>query len=582
MSSSAAQIGSREREWRPLWRDRVPRATPPWAREVSLPLPIARVLAARGIASAAEADSFLNPRLSTLGDPFALPDMRAATDRIWRAITKGEQIAVFGDYDVDGVSSTALLTKILRALGARAEPILPHRLEEGYGLSLDAFRRCVETLHPSLVVTVDCGTSAEETVREASRLGIDVVITDHHEPGPRIAPAIAVVNPKRGSDTAHHALAGAGVAFKLCHALLKQGRNDGNPRAASVDLREVLDLVALGTIADVVPLTGENRILTRHGLAVMNRKHHPGLRELCEVAKLVRDIDAYEVGFILGPRLNAAGRLGDACRALNLLLAEPGTDLKKVAAELDASNRERREVEERVFREACEALSKRFDATRDFGLVVTGEGWHPGVIGIVASRLVQRFYRPAVVVSIFEGRARGSCRSIEGFDMVAALSACAGSLSKFGGHAAAAGVELDPERLEEFASAFNKAAALQLQEQMPVPIQPIDGWVDLGDIDLEFLRALDRLRPFGLGNPTPVWAARGVRITQPPRIVGNGHLKLMIASGGRYFDAIGWRMGGREIPEGPIDIAFQPRLEIFNGVERISLHLQDFRPTDRG
>ncbi|MCS6771127.1 MAG: single-stranded-DNA-specific exonuclease RecJ [Kiritimatiellae bacterium] len=566
----------REKRWRDNAAAAIPE--PEWARELKLPPPIARLLAARGILSADQAQSFLSPRLSSLGDPFALPNMRAAVDRIWQALLRNETIAVFGDYDVDGITSTALMTRVLRAMGGRVHPFLPHRLEEGYGLGLDAFRRCVETVRPSLLVTVDCGTGSVDAVQEAARLGIDVVITDHHEPGSRTAPALAVVNPKLHADSSLHSLAGVGVAFKLCHALVKQGRLDGHPAASALDLRLFLDLVAMGTIADVVPLVGENRTFVRHGLSAINRNAQPGLRALIDVVGIERQVDVWEVSYLLAPRLNAAGRLGDAQCALELLLADEGPDLVHRARALDESNRKRRELEDQTLREAIADLDSRFDPARDFGLVVAGEGWHPGVIGIVASRLLQRFGRPTVVISINGEEARGSCRGIEGFHVVKALERCAELLDRYGGHAAAAGLQLEPSRIPKFADAFNKAAADLMDRRPPQPSIVIDGWVGLHSIDEDFLEALDRLRPFGIGNPAPTWAVRGVSLAQPPRVVGSGHLKLLLAEGGRLYDAIGWGMGPREVPEGPLDVAFQPRREWFNDVQRISLHIQDFRP----
>jgi single-stranded-DNA-specific exonuclease len=552
-------------------------ATPDWAAALGVPPAIARVLAARGIRDAAAADAFLNPRLSALGDPSALPDLDRAVERIWRAIDAGERIAVFGDYDVDGITSAALLTRVLRALGANAQPFLPLRLEEGYGLSIDALSRCLETLKPRLIVTVDCGTGSVESVEIARRRGVDVIVTDHHQPGKSQAPALALVNPKLGDDSSLHGLAGVGVAFKLCHGLVKAGRARGHEAARGLDLRAHLDFVALGTIADIVPLVGENRILAHHGLAQLNRTQHSGLAALIDVAGIEGEIDAYEVGFILGPRLNAAGRMGDAQRALDLLIETPGHDLYSLARELDASNRNRRDIEERALKEALSELEARFDPARDFGLVVGRPHWHPGVVGIVASRLLQRFHRPVAVVALDEEGGRGSCRSIEGFDMMEALSACASDLAKYGGHTMAAGLELKPGRFDAFAAAFNASARRLLAGRDLRPVQRIDAWLALDEVDEAMLAGLDRMRPFGVGNAMPVWAARGVRLAGPPRAVGKGHLKMLLASGGRQYDAIAWGMAGRDIPDGPLDIAFHLKRDHFMGQPRISLHIQDFR-----
>jgi single-stranded-DNA-specific exonuclease len=555
------------------------RAAVALAQEARIPLAVARLLHARGYRDAEAADRFLNPRLSAIGDPFDLPGMEAAVARIWRAIDALERIAVFGDYDVDGITSAALLTQVLRALGADAVPFLPHRLEEGYGLSPEALERCLESCRPRLLVTVDCGTGSVAAVEEASRRGVDVIVTDHHEPGEQLAPACALVNPKLGADERLHALAGVGVTFKLCHALAKHGRAAGRP-LAGLDLKPHLDLVALGTIADIVPLVGENRILARHGLVQMNQTQRPGLEALIDVAGIQDEIDAYEVGFRLGPRLNAAGRLGDAQRALELLMGDDATRVRELAEELDRSNRERQEIEARTLKEALTELEARFDPARDFGLVVGRAGWHPGVVGIVASRLLQRFHRPVAVVAVSDDGGRGSCRSIEGFDMVAGLRACADDLAKYGGHAMAAGLELKPGRLTAFAESFNEAASQLLAGRDLRPTQRIDAWLALDEVDDALADAMDRLRPFGVGNTTPVWAARAVRVVGPPRVVGQGHLKLLLAGGGRQVEAMGWGMAERPLPEGPLDVAFQLKRDRFRGQERLVLHLQDFRAAE--
>ncbi|HMP74686.1 MAG TPA: single-stranded-DNA-specific exonuclease RecJ [Kiritimatiellia bacterium] len=567
-----------EKVWQPVLADEA--AARALADATGQPLPVARLLWARGCRDAGAVDQFLNPRLSVLGDPFLLPDLRPAVERVWRAIDGGERIAVFGDYDVDGITSTALLTQVLRKLGGIATPFLPHRLEEGYGLSPEALQRCLESCNPALIITVDCGTGSVEAVAEATRRGVDVIVTDHHHPGALLAPALALVNPKLSPDESIHMLAGVGVTFKLCHGLAKHGRELGRASAA-LDLRPHLDLVALGTIADIVPLAGENRILARHGLNQLNQTTSEGLQALIEVAAIEDRIDAYEVGFRLGPRLNAAGRLGDAQRALDLLLGGEGVDVDALAKELDQSNRERQEIEAATVRDALGELEARFDPANDFGLVVGRLGWHPGVVGIVASRLLQRFHRPVAVIALSEEGGRGSCRSIEGFDMVAGLTACADELAKYGGHAMAAGLELKPGRLDAFATRFNETARDLLAGRDLRPVQRIDAWLGLDEVDDALADSLDRMRPFGVGNATPVWGARGVRIVGAPRVVGKGHLKLVLANGARQIEAMGWGMGERGVPDGPIDVAFQIKRDRFRGQERLVLHLQDFRPAER-
>ncbi len=566
-----------ERVWRTVEADDAQAAA--LAAALKLPVALARVLVARGLSNAEAADRHLNPRLSDLGDPFLLPAMPAAVTRIWQAIQAREPVVVFGDYDVDGITSTALLVKVLRSLGASVQPFLPQRIEEGYGLSPEALTRCLETHAPQLIITVDCGTGSVASVQEAGRRGIDVVVTDHHTPGEALAPAVALVNPRLGSEKAWHVLAGVGVTFKLCHALLKRGREAGEKGIEALDLKQYLDLVALGTIADIVPLTGENRILARHGLRQLSQTVHPGLRALMAVADIEGPVDAYAVGFRLAPRLNAAGRLGDAQMALALLLGEDRASLPAWAAALDDTNRERQALEAAMVDQALTDLDARYDPATMLGLVLARPDWHPGVVGIVASRLVQRYNRPAVVIGLTGEGGRGSCRSIEGFDLVGALAECAPYLKKFGGHAMAAGLEVASGQVEPFARRFNEVATRRLQGVDLRPQQRIDAWLPLAEADERLWQGLESLRPFGVGHTTPVWGSAGVRLLGRPRVVGKGHLKLVLAAGGIQREAMGWGMADREVPEGPLDICYQLKRDRFSGQDRLVLTLQDFRPS---
>jgi single-stranded-DNA-specific exonuclease len=565
-----------ERLWRTVAVDEV--QVDALVLQRSLPRPLARVLVGRGLSDAETAERHLNPRLSELGDPFLLPAMAPAVERLWQAIRAREPVVVFGDYDVDGITSTALLVQVLRQLGAQVQPFLPQRVEEGYGLSMDALARCLETCQPRLIVTVDCGTSAQASVREAARLGVDVVVTDHHTPGPELAPAVALVNPKLGGPESLHVLAGVGVTFKLCHALLKRGRELSQSGVDGLDLRRHLDLVALGTIADIVPLVGENRILARHGLRQLNQTECPGLRHLIEVAGITGVMDAYEVGFRLGPRLNAAGRLGDAQRSLELLLGGTEERLRELAMELDATNRERQSVEATMVEQAIADVDARYDPAAHFALVTAHPDWHPGVVGIVASRLVQRYHRPTVVIGLGVEGGRGSGRSIEGFDLVGALSECAGHLKKFGGHTMAAGLEMEAGQVAAFAEQFNQVAARRLQGMDLRPVQRVDAWMDLAEADDRLWDGLEQLRPFGVGNTTPIWASARVRLVGRPRVVGKGHLKLVVAGGGVQREAMGWGMGDRALPDGPLDITYQLKRDHYLGQDKLVLTLQDFRP----
>jgi single-stranded-DNA-specific exonuclease len=549
-----------------------------------VPLPLARLLRLRGFDSPSAVDRFLRPRLSALDDPLRLPDMPAAVERIERAIVANERLVVFGDYDVDGITATALLTRCLRALGADVHPFLPHRVEDGYGLRPETTRRCISELRPRLIVTVDCGVNAAEAVAAARAEGVEVVVTDHHLPGASPRPdACAIVNPKLASTPEPwRDLAGVGVAFKLCHALLKAGRNRRRAEAHGVDLRRWLDLVALGTIADAVPLTGENRILARHGLDILNRKPSPGLRALLEVATARGEIGSYQIGFVIGPRLNAAGRLDTAEKAFALLDAESIEEARPLAESLDAANRERQKIEARALEEAEQWVAAHFDPQRDFGIVVAGHGWHPGIIGLIASRLALRHRRPVVAISIADnGAARGSSRSIEGFHLVEALDTCADLLDSYGGHAQAAGLTLPADSIDAFRQRFLAYAGQELAGADLRPPLRIDQWIPLADADESLLEAVRQMRPFGQDNPAPVWAARRVQAMRRVPVGAQGrHLRLTLADGGVQREAIGFHLGARPMPECPLDIAFELQYNEFNGRRILQLLLLDFRPSE--
>lgn len=546
-----------------------------------IPPLLGRTLARRGIRTDDDADRFLRPRLSDLSDPFLLPGMREAVQRIWSAIRGGERILVYGDYDVDGITSAALMVEILGELGARVAFYLPSRLEEGYGLGVQAVQRCLERFQPGLILTTDCGTGSSEAVELARRAGVDVVVTDHHEVGDDVAPAVAVVNPKIGGAAAGQSLAGVGVAFKVCHALLKAGREMGIDSVAAVDLRRHLDLVALGTIADVVSLQGENRILATHGLARLNKRDRKGIAVLGEVAGGLGEIGTYHVAFVLGPRLNAAGRLGTADAALELLLTRDEERARALAQALDGLNQERKRIEKEIIEQIEAGQGGAFHPLTQKCIVVGGHGWHLGVIGVVASRLSTRYGRPAIVIGFDEhGIGRGSCRSIGGVDLLHGLEQCDSLVRRFGGHAMAAGMEIHRDHFEDFQEAFQRFCTGALQERDLAPVLCLEEWVGMADLqEPEFLRVLERMAPFGEGNPEPVWGMRQVTLAGPARTVGSAHLKMTLLSGSRSCDAIGFHMADRTVPEGAIDIAFTVRRNQYMGRSTLQLQLQDFRPS---
>ncbi|MEE9369496.1 MAG: single-stranded-DNA-specific exonuclease RecJ [Pontiella sp.] len=551
------------------------------ATQTKLPLPIARILALRGFQALEEIENYLNPRLANLSDPFQLPDMEKASVRLWKAIDEGESITVFGDYDVDGITSAALMTRILSVLGASIKPFIPDRLDEGYGLSQDAMERCLSEHGSTVVVTVDCGTNSVETIAWANEKNVDVIVTDHHEPDAETAPAFALINPKLGTVKMHENLSGVGVSFKLAHALIKTGRTQNKPAASLVKLRDYLDIAALGTVADIVPLIEENRIIVRHGLAQLGRSKWVGMEALKKVAGVKGELDTYHLGFQLGPRINAAGRIGQPMKALQLLVTNDNSEAGNIAQLLNQNNRERQGIEREMSDEAFAEIDVYFDPAIHFGLVVAREGWHPGVVGIVASRVSRHYNRPAIVMGIQDdGSARGSCRSIEEYNMLDGLEVCERHLSKFGGHMMAAGLEVKPDALDAFKMDFNKAVTTTLSGVDLSPVQYIDSLVEADEINGDFLEHLKRLRPFGESNPEPVWAMQQVHVSGSPRVVGEKHLKLSLACNGQSFEAIAFGYPISKLPEGALDIAFTLKENYWNGNTSLQLQVLDIRSSE--
>jgi single-stranded-DNA-specific exonuclease len=547
------------------------------AERLKLPMAIAQVVVDRGFASIPEVEAFFHPQLASLSDPFALPDMKAAVERIWNAIDAGESIAVFGDYDVDGITSTALLFRILSGLGAKVQSFVPDRIDEGYGLSLDAMERCLAELDPALLISVDCGTNSIESVRLAGTRGVDVIVTDHHEPGEETAPAFALINPKLGD--CGEILSGVGVAFKLAHALIKTGRSQSRASAARFDLRKYLDIVALGTVADIVPLVGENRIIVRHGLAQLNASQWAGMEALKDVASIKGEANTGQLGFQLGPRINAAGRIGEPMQAVRLLTTDDPLEARNIAKLLDRTNQERRAIERKMANDAFAEIDRHYNPEKHFGLVVAREGWHPGVVGIVASRVSRHYNRPSIILGIdADGSARGSCRGIAEFDLLAGLQACEAYLDTYGGHKMAAGLALKPHVLDAFRLAFNAVAADMLSAVDLTPVQRVDAIVNAAELDWNFYELLRQLRPFGQDNPEPIWALLGARVIGAPRVVGQHHLKLTLGIEQYTFEAIAFNYPRESLPAGKIDVAFMLQENSWNGNTSLQLQVQDIRP----
>jgi len=554
------------------------------ARELHLAVPLAQVLVNRGFRDANSASQFLNPQLRQLGDPFDLPEMAAAVDRILAAIQNKERMVIYGDYDVDGVTSSALLQLVLRTAGATVTNFLPHRMDEGYGLTQDGIARCLKEHEPQLLVAVDCGTSSVSEIADLKKHKVDTIVLDHHEPGQKPPDCVALVNPKtvgRASrsplsegnhrqDACATPFASVGVSFKLAHALLKRDRQ----LSERIDLRDHLDLVAVGTVADVVPLIGENRILVKTGLERLPHTQKIGLRALMDMAGVTDEVSPYHIGFRIAPRLNAAGRLSDATAALELLLTDDPSRAKEMATLLDEHNAERQRIEEHMVEEAM-AMARAQE--RDRVLVLAKKGWHVGVIGIVASRIQQEFYKPTIAIGIEDKLGKGSCRSVTGFSIVAALQHCAPLLERFGGHEMAAGLSVKAGNVEELRRRLNAFAASELKDEDLSQRIRIDAVARLDDFDEEFFEQLDRLEPCGPENPTPVFVLEGVRLRGAPRVVGKNHLRFNVTDGDTTAQAIWWGRGDFELPQGNFDVAFTPELNEFRGVENVQLKVRDVR-----
>jgi single-stranded-DNA-specific exonuclease len=564
---------------------------------------LAQCLVNRGHSEISAIENFLSPRLKNLADPFLLPNMHKAVERLFRAREQNEPLVIFGDYDVDGVTSTALLTEVLRELGWRVEFYLPNRMDEGYGLSADGVENCLKKFPTTLLLAVDCGSTAVETIKSLRERGVETIVLDHHQTSNPAPNAIALVNPqlcrtsvapasnqssiqaeqktrdRRDACPTFTELCSAGLAFKLAHALIKRGREANLPGATEFDLKPLLDLVALGTIADLVPLIGENRILVSAGLRQLNETKRAGILALKRVAQTPEKIGAYEVGFQLAPRLNAAGRLETAEESLHLLLAENLEAAMPIAQNLDLRNRERQKIEKSIVEEVIGVVRSKFDAQKDF-VIVEGELlWHIGVVGIVASRVLQEFYRPTIIIGGENGEMRGSGRSIAGFDLAAALRECDDLLLRHGGHAMAAGLSILPEKIDLLREKLNELARLKLKPEDLQPPLRLDAEVGLGEINFDLLAELEKLKPTGQGNPNVQFCSRNLSHAKPLQKMGaqKQHVKLWVSDGAVTHEAVWWNGGEKSLPDGKFDLAFAPQINEFNGRRTVQLKVLDWR-----
>jgi len=547
------------------------------ASETNLPLNVIKILVNRNIDNAAEIHQFLNPELSDLKDPFELSGMDKAIERVTRALFDNEKIVVYGDYDVDGITATALLYMIFNKLGAQVDFYLPNRLIEGYGLSAESIDEA-KSKGVSLIVTVDTGITAVEEVEYARKQGIDVIVTDHHEPGESLPEATAIINPKKPGCTYGGELSGVGVAFKFTQALYRALNQDER------ELEEHLDLVALGTAADIVPLTGENRILTKFGIKQIARTTKPGLKSLAFVSGLMgKDISTGQVVFILAPRINALGRLGDAGQAIRLLSTRDERAAAKIARKLDQENKRRKEIDETTLNEALAQMEEVADLDSDRAIVLAGDGWHQGVIGIVASRLVERYHLPTVMISITNGEGKGSARSIPGFHLCEALKECEHLLMKYGGHKYAAGLSIRQENIEAFRKKFIEVSNKYLSLEDIQPKLLIDLEIELSDIDDAFMQAVECFSPFGPQNMRPIFLTRNCEVVGQPYVVGRNHLKMKIRKGDAIFDVIGFGFGemARTISDKGclVDVVYVIEYNTYNNITRKQIRLKDIKLT---
>lgn len=539
---------------------------------------LARLLANRDIREPQAAAAYLNPTLSTLHDPLLLTGMEPAVERLCLAHARDERVCVHGDYDVDGVSSTALLITFFRAVGIDCFSYIPKRLTEGYGLSAQGVAAAARG-GASVLVTVDCGITSVAEALLCREAGVDLIITDHHAPGEELPDACAVINPLQpGCRFPFKSLAGVGVAFHLVVALRAGLRARGRLPAPEPDVREYLDLVALGTVADVVPLLGANRVLVSYGLKQLSAASRAGVKALKEVAGVSGEVGCGAVGFRLAPRINAAGRLEDAALGLELLLTPDGAKARTIAAALDDSNAERQSLERSTLEEARGMLEE--GACRGRKSIVLGSRlWHPGVVGIVASRIAELFHRPVILFAFEDGTGRGSGRSISRFHLLDAIRSCADHLLRFGGHSHAAGLSISEGELERFALSFDEAAAGALDAEALIPSIAYDLELSADQIVESLPLELERMKPFGMGNPEPVFLLKGAEV-RGSRVLKGGHLKLTLSCGGRSFEAIGFGLAEKGICCGRVDLLFSPGINVWNGRSSLQLLIKDLVPEE--
>ena len=544
-------------------------------RRFALPRPIALIFAARGIV-ADQVESFLTPRLANLSDPYRFPGIRDAAARLWQAVAQKEPILIHGDYDTDGITASALLAWVLSSNGAIVNSFIPHRFDDGYGFTPESLDKALESFGVcGVLVTVDCGITSCDAVTRAREMGIDVIVTDHHEAGPSLPDALAVINPKVYPELADlQLLSGAGAAFKLSHAFIKYGR-ENNLGGFSTRLEEVLDYVALGTVADIVPLLGENRIMVKYGIEALQRQLRPGVRALIESSKLRSELTPSDITFRLAPRINAAGRVGDANVALKLLQSQQIVEAYGCASQLERFNRDRQQKEQEIYQEAREQIERHLAWISPCALLVAGRDWHQGVIGIVASRLAREYNRPTIVLTVQGDVAYGSGRSIANLNLVEVLSKSAHLLERYGGHPMAVGVGLKTEKIADFFDLMNREIGRQIDTADLESSISYDGEVQFSELTREFFEYLNKLSPFGHSNPRPVFRFNDVKIIKCNATCGGSHTRGIMRQGNTTLDFIAFNQNVNNFLTDSCDILATPQLNNHQGIEQPQLSIVD-------
>ncbi len=553
-------------------------SVPKLGEKLGIPDKIARLLAIRGIKTYDDAKYFFRPKIELLHDPFLMKDMEAGAERLALAIRKSEKVLVYGDYDVDGTTATSCVYTFLKEFGVNADYYIPHRFKEGYGINPEGIHYA-EQINASLIVSVDCGITAIEEAKSANEKGIDLIICDHHTVGSEIPAAIAVLDPKRPDcNYPFDGLSGAGVGFKLIQGTIEKL---GLPASVA---HQFLDLVAISIASDIVPIIDENRVLMKAGLHMIQRSPRVGIKALLDLINVKKDeVNTSKIVFSIGPRINAAGRMGDASTAVKLMISETLAEAKAHAYELESVNMKRRDTDSKTLKEAMAQIDKEFDMDETSTIVLYSEDWHLGVIGIVASRLVDLYHRPAIMLSKVDGKIKGSARSIKGFNIYDAIKKCEDLLEQFGGHEFAAGLTLESGKLTEFRRRINELAYTDLSENSFEPELTIDAKLDLAEVDMKFWKLLSQFEPFGPGNLRPIFVSEDVKVVGVPTIVGNGHLKMKVSQNGSgVFDTIGFNMheylpAVRNGQDQKLNIAYSLEENYWNGRRSIQIRLRDMK-----